>query len=62
MRIEKEIKMRLKAEERGRRETHKRFLKYDNVDDMHALDEYDATIAALQWVLESGEPKGEGKQ
>jgi len=51
MKTEKDIKKRLREESQGRTETHKRFLKYDNIDDMHALEEYDAIIKTLEWVL-----------
>lgn len=51
MKTEKEIQQKLKADLTQRKIIQKRFNKYDNIDDMHALEEYDASIKTLEWVL-----------
>ena len=52
MKTQKEIETRLKADQGQRKKIDKRFEKYDDIDDMHALEEYDVAIATLKWVLE----------
>jgi hypothetical protein len=51
MKTEAEVKERLKADQKELKATKKRFEKYDDCDDMHMIDEYEARISTLKWVL-----------
>ena len=51
MKSEQEVKKQLKIAEKELRDTRKRFVEHDNIDDMHAIDTLQAEIDALKWVL-----------
>ena len=51
MKSETEVKERLAENKKERKACAKRFQKYDNSEDMHMLDEYDAEIEVLEWIL-----------
>ena len=51
MKTEAEVKDRLKGAKKDLKDTKKRFEKYDDCDDMHAIDEYEAQVQVLEWVL-----------
>lgn len=51
MKSEKECKERRKKLQIDLRATEKRFREYDNVDDMHLIDELQRAILEMDWVL-----------
>jgi len=55
MKSQKEIEERLTENRKQRKACAKRFQKYDNSEDMHQLDEYDAEIEILEWILMDGD-------
>jgi hypothetical protein len=51
MKTEKELKELLASKKKTYTETKRRFIKYDNVDDMRYLDVLEAEIALLKGIL-----------
>ena len=57
MKTSEEIEKELRATEKELRSTRARFRKYDNHDDMAAIETLFEKVATLRWVLGLPEPK-----
>jgi hypothetical protein len=57
MKTSEEIEKKLRVAEKELRATRARFKKWDNHDDMDAIETLFKEVATLRWVLDLPEPK-----